>query len=606
MSEYSINKKADEAIHKLITYSKWGCDVDIQSLTYNLENEVKELIHGIIRRDTKNCFEESADVLMLILCLLNKISPEEDAYISKVIALMIEKLHRRYKPIYFNSKKSGDLNLDEENEIWKLAKQEEMYSDLIFCPNPDCKYYCDIINAKIQNENGHGTCLSCNEHFEISKKCILLGEFRANRRKYFTQIATHLINFSNGDENAPYLLIEKEKAFDALVSYIVPEKTKLLAFIKFMRNNHSVSEDKTKAFIDTITTLPGSHSPAVVLFDSFINSLYEGVTDTKQLYSPSELKYIYKRLSMTKLPVIKVVEKNLQFSAKSWDNQIAKKLLLRYDENRIIECLIIVHFNGSFIRDLTFELSNMHGCPVGCAFCASGELSVDPLNLSALDFVKQLNVSIDESGYNPDEFEHFYVSFAGIGEPSLLYKEISIGMALIETLYPHVRFNIATIGFNHLCFEQWQKRNHNIRTIQIPYYSATIEKISKLVKNIPDNYSLKVILASAVVYKSTHPGCRIKVNYIVICGYNDSNEDIDELCALLGPFREEIEIKISYLNETRPSIEKGLSSPPESRMFEIQRLISNSGYSCYVFGTKNNPELGCGQLVQNFLLGEKQ
>jgi adenine C2-methylase RlmN of 23S rRNA A2503 and tRNA A37 len=99
--------------------------------------------------------------------------------------------------------------------------------------------------------------------------------------------------------------------------------------------------------------------------------------------------------------------------------------------------------------------------------------------------------------------------------------------------------------------------------------------------------------------KKTNLGCRVKINYIVISGYNDTLADIERMTTFLSQFQNDIEVKISYLNETLPSKQKGLHSPERKRMNEIHKIISEKGFKSYVFGTELNSMLGCGQLVQN-------
>jgi hypothetical protein len=62
------------------------------------------------------------------------------------------------------------------------------------------------------------------------------------------------------------------------------------------------------------------------------------------------------------------------------------------------------------------------------------------------------------------------VSFAGIGEPSLVAEDIVSGAQLIQRLYPHVQFNIATSGVRTVAFEIWKRAELPLRTIQLPFY----------------------------------------------------------------------------------------------------------------------------------------
>ena len=41
-----------------------------------------------------------------------------------------------------------------------------------------------------------------------------------------------------------------------------------------------------------------------------------------------------------------------------------------------------------------------------------------------------------------------------------------------------------------------------------------------------------------------------------------------------------------------------------SVMNKILNRLQLSGFDCYILGTENNTELGCGQLVQNYICNE--
>ena len=180
------------------------------------------------------------------------------------------------------------------------------------------------------------------------------------------------------------------------------------------------------------------------------------------------IKNIVQCAEQLRFPVKIKLEKELNFSAKRWDRQVTTKFLLVYDQKRVIECMVIIHYNGSQQKDLTIELSTMYGCPVGCNFCASGALTESPCFLTAIDIAKQLETCISETGINPSKFEHFYVSFTGIGEPSIIYKDISECMNIIRARYPHVMFNIATTGYDIDCFQFWRHHNSSFALFRSP------------------------------------------------------------------------------------------------------------------------------------------
>ena len=161
--------------------------------------------------------------------------------------------------------------------------------------------------------------------------------------------------------------------------------------------------------------------------------------------------------------------------------------------------------------------------------------------------------------------------------------------------------NIATTAFDNTCFDYWDSMNLPIRTLQLPYYSCDYNKLKYIIQNLPTNYDLTENIAKAIKYKKNHVNCRVKVNFVVINDINSSKDDVFKMLNYLSKFKNDIIIKISFLNYTKKCQENNLSSPNDDRMLEIVNQVKSGGFECYLFGTKNNTELGCGQLVQNYI-----
>ena len=304
---------------------------------------------------------------------------------------------------------------------------------------------------------------------------------------------------------------------------------------------------------------------------------------------------------MNKFEVIEKISKNIDYNSRNWNKEKIDRYLLKYDDKRIIESMTIIHLQDEIPKDLTIEISNMYNCVVGCRFCASGSLPESKVFLSAEDYLKQVETCLEESNENPNDYPNFYIAFTGIGEPSLVKEEIAEGINLIRKKYKNVQINIATTGFDSSCFEYWNDKDLPIRTLQLPYYSYDLKKLRYIIQNLPNNYDLIENISKAIKYKRNHSICRVKVNFVVIKGINDSDEDVDKMIDYLSKFKNDIIIKVSFLNYTKKCKENNLFSPNTRDMLGILNKLNLAGYKCYLFGTKNNTELGCGQLVQNYI-----
>lgn len=304
---------------------------------------------------------------------------------------------------------------------------------------------------------------------------------------------------------------------------------------------------------------------------------------------------------MVNFEVVEKISKLIDYNSRSWNKEKIDRYLLKYDDRRIIECMTIVHLKDNTPVDLTIEVSNMYNCIVGCRFCASGSLPERTFFLTAEDYMKQVETCLTYSNENPDNYPNFYIAFTGIGEPSIVKEEIAKGINMIKEKYKNVQINIATTAFDNNCFNYWDSMNLPIRTLQLPYYSCDYNKLKYIIKNLPTNYNLIENIEKAIKYKNNHKSCRIKVNFVVMNDINSSDDEVSKMLKYLNPFKNDIIVKVSFLNYTKKCQENNLFSPSIDRMNEIINRVKSEGFECYLFGTQNNTELGCGQLVQNYI-----
>lgn len=304
---------------------------------------------------------------------------------------------------------------------------------------------------------------------------------------------------------------------------------------------------------------------------------------------------------MDNFEVVEKISKLIDYNSRSWNKEKIDRYLLKYDDKRIIECMTIVHLKDEIPIDLTIEISNMYNCIVGCRFCASGSLPESAFFLTAEDYMKQVETCLSYSNENPQNYPNFYIAFTGIGEPSIVKEEVAKGINIIKKKYSNVQVNIATTAFDNTCFNYWDSINLPIRTLQLPYYSCDYNKLKYIIQNLPQNYDLTENIAKAIKYKKNNKNCRVKINFVVINDINSSKDEVSKMLNFLSKFKNDIIIKISFLNYTQKCLENNLFSPNNERMLDIVNHVKSQGFDCYLFGTKNNTELGCGQLVQNYI-----
>lgn len=217
-----------------------------------------------------------------------------------------------------------------------------------------------------------------------------------------------------------------------------------------------------------------------------------------------------------KLKILEKIAKEHPFNSRNWNYQKIIRYLLSDENDRIIEAMVIWHIKDGEVVEFLLELSNMYNCPVGCKFCASGALEKSTYLLSSEDFWEQVHIMLNDNNINPNDYERFCISFTGIGEPSIVYKEVGQFMSEVQKEFSHVTFIIGTFVYNDECFEYWNKLNLRIKTLQIPFYTYDNDKLKEIVNNLPENYSFYNNVLTALKYKETvmYNKCRVKVNML--------------------------------------------------------------------------------------------
>jgi len=160
--------------------------------------------------------------------------------------------------------------------------------------------------------------------------------------------------------------------------------------------------------------------------------------------------------------------------------------------------------------------------------------------------------------------------------------------------------NIATTGLVLDAFSIWKTDTFPLRTIQLPYYHHSVEKMKVIFKKQTPPLITQV-LSKALLLAGANDGCRVKINYVLLKNFNDDPSTVATLLGLLAPFRDDIVVKLSFLNPTLPSERLSLCSPQIFKFHELFKVVTDAGFSCYIFGTEEDAQIGCGQLaVQSF------
>lgn len=265
-------------------------------------------------------------------------------------------------------------------------------------------------------------------------------------------------------------------------------------------------------------------------------------------------------------------------------DESTSKAVITLNDKKIIETVLIKHEDGR----KTVCVSSQVGCPLACAFCATGQLGFTR-SLTASEIVEQV---LFWNRYLQSQKEKITnIVFMGMGEPFLNYDEVMKAIRIIneeEGLNIAARkISISTAGLP----EQIKKFAGEGLQINLAI-SLHAPNDDLRIKLMPINkkYPIKEIL-SAVDYYIEKTNRKVMFEYLMIDGITDSEKSARELAFLLNKPLYMVNL-ISY-NQT----DKYKSSSGE-KISKFKKILKEKGINViqrFKFG--QDIKGACGQLA---------
>lgn len=257
------------------------------------------------------------------------------------------------------------------------------------------------------------------------------------------------------------------------------------------------------------------------------------------------------------------------------------KVLLSLADGESVECATIPALDGR----VTFCLSTQVGCPVSCAFCASGANGL-VRNLTSGEMVEEFLLLTRMSGKLPDN-----VVIMGVGEPLLNYTNL---VEALETIcnpegiaLSARRVTISTSG--------WVPGIRNLAELGRQWNLAVSlhapdDKVRAML--IPDKYrrSIKEIIQACKLHRE-HTGRLLTLEYVLLRGINDAAEQ----AARLAKLAIEANAKINLIPYNKAS--GAFERPSKDTIKRFENTIKSAGVPVTVRVEKGfDSGAACGQL----------
>ncbi|KAM5556420.1 hypothetical protein ABKV19_024018 [Rosa sericea] len=266
------------------------------------------------------------------------------------------------------------------------------------------------------------------------------------------------------------------------------------------------------------------------------------------------------------------------------------KLLIKLEDNRLIETVGIPVQDEKGLMRLTACVSSQVGCPLRCSFCATGKGGFSR-NLKRHEIVEQV-LSIEEI------FQHRVtnVVFMGMGEPMMnlksvleahqcLNKDVQIGqrMMTISTVgVPNTIKRLASHKLQSTLAVSLHAPNQKLRETIVP--SAKAYPLSALMKDCSDYFN--------------ETNRRVSFEYALLAGVNDAVEHARELAELLHQWGRGYHVNLIPFNP----IEGSEYKRPSKRAVQAFAAALESGkITVSTRQTRGlDADAACGQLRNKF------
>lgn len=262
-----------------------------------------------------------------------------------------------------------------------------------------------------------------------------------------------------------------------------------------------------------------------------------------------------------------------------------EKFLFRLQDDHFIET-VLMHYEGRH----TVCISTQVGCPMGCVFCATGQMGYTR-NLTAGEILAQIIFCMRRLAEDEEDLTN--VVYMGMGEPLLNYDEVMGSIARLTDQkglnFGARRITISTVGILPR-IRQFTEAKSQVN-LALSLHAPNDALRSTLV---PSNefYPLKSLIEASKKYTDyTHR--RVLIEYALIDGVNDTIALADELATLLHGM-----LCLVNLIALNPSQDGGLKGSPREKVEAFRDRLMKRGIQTTI-RLKRGVEInaGCGQLA---------
>lgn len=301
----------------------------------------------------------------------------------------------------------------------------------------------------------------------------------------------------------------------------------------------------------------------------------------------AEMSDLSKALREKLAQVAEIRIPEVQFEQKSRDGTI--KWVLRLDSGNSVEMVYIPERDRA-----TLCVSSQVGCALACTFCSTGRQGFNR-NMSAAEVISQLFMAehrlVDKA--LPSDRKVSNVVFMGMGEPLLNFDAVvdAAEIMLEDNAYglSKRRVTVSTSGVVP-AMARLQERVDVALAVSL---HAPNDALRDVLVPLNQKYPLRELIAACDAYAPNAPTAHITYEYVMLHDVNDSDQNADELIALLRGRPAKVNL-IPF----NPFPQSGYERSSNARIERFMRRLEVANITTIPRRTRGEDiDAACGQLV---------
>ena len=265
------------------------------------------------------------------------------------------------------------------------------------------------------------------------------------------------------------------------------------------------------------------------------------------------------------------------------ENRDTQKVLFKTERGNYVESVLIKEKDRN-----TVCVSCMSGCPVGCVFCATGQMGLNE-SLDSQQILDQILYFARELNSKNQKITN--IVYMGMGEPLLNLKNVSHSISVItdkdKLAFSKRRVTVSTSGYVQN-LRSFINKNLGVK-LAISLHSPNQELRDFLMPNVSKSNSIKELFKVLDQYvEKTNK--RVTFEYVLLRDINDSVDNAKELANLLKG-------RLCLVNLINYNENECLPFKKSKNTLLFKKILEERGITCTIRKSLGEEIKGaCGQL----------